>query len=824
MVRAGDDAMRPELPDDVGAVHALLLRFRRERDEAVAQRDALVAERAALAQERDALTAQNDRLRHLLAKLRRAQFGRKSERLPEEQLQLAFEEIEASIAANEAEAEKRSPKLREERAVKRREGRGRLPLHLPRIELVLEPEDTACPCCRAEMTVIGHDTSERLDVIPAQFRVLVTRRPKLACRACEGVVVQAPAPERLIPGGMPTPWFGDQGAEPCPNGGSNSRANSSRSTSSSPRPATWPTNGGSRTSRRRALGRAPPAQPGGGARRVVGRPAAPAPMLADRTPQASVTRARRKPSECDIVVVVLWRRLGTPLPDEHRKADGGTYGSGTEWEYEDALRATPRPDILVYRRAERVLLDADDPEVTAKLAQREQVKRFFARFCNPDGSLGGGVTKYGTPSAFAERLKTDLRELIATMLEGPFRPPAEDTELLPGAAAAELWSGSPYPRPAFLHGRGGGDLLRPRARGGRLVARLRDPAQRFLAVVGASGTASRRWSAPACCRGSRTAPSRAASTGPYSPSRRAPWATTRSWHLRPSWRTCCRRTPRSRRSGSRRRSPRRRSGLLDYADTLLAERPAGAALVLFVDQLEELFTAAAERHRGAFAGLLALAAGDPRLRVLATLRADFLPQGMAFLPQGAAEPVLAPLLQAGNYLLGPPGPIALLEMIRRPAERAGLTLEEGFADAILQDAGGEPGEALPLVAFCLEELYRRTAPEHRLTLAAYRAMGRLRGAIGRRTGKLLEELGKAEGADLDAALPQLFRALVHVDAAGKAARRRASRDVLRARARPSPVPSRDADRRAPATGGGGRWPSHRHAGPRGAAPGVARPP
>ena len=204
MVRGADDAMRPGMPDDVGAVHALLLQFRRERDEAVAQRDALVAERAALAQERDALTTQNDRLRHLLAKLRRAQFGRKSERLPEEQLQLAFEEIEASIAANEAEAEKRSAELRRKRAERRREGRGRLPLHLPRIELVLEPEDVACPCCRGEMAVIGHDTSERLDVIPAQFRVLVTRRPKLACRACEGVVAQAPAPERLIAGGMPT--------------------------------------------------------------------------------------------------------------------------------------------------------------------------------------------------------------------------------------------------------------------------------------------------------------------------------------------------------------------------------------------------------------------------------------------------------------------------------------------------------------------------------------------------------------------------------------------------------------------------------------------
>jgi transposase len=54
------------------------------------------------------------------------------------------------------------------------------------------------------MTVIGEDTSERLDVIPAQFRVILTKRPKLACRACVGTVVQAPAPVRLIEGGIPT--------------------------------------------------------------------------------------------------------------------------------------------------------------------------------------------------------------------------------------------------------------------------------------------------------------------------------------------------------------------------------------------------------------------------------------------------------------------------------------------------------------------------------------------------------------------------------------------------------------------------------------------
>jgi transposase len=187
----------PDLPGDVGALHMLLLQSWRERD-------SLAAERDAAAQERDALAVQNERLRHLLAKLQRMQFGPKSERLPDEQLRFAFEEIEASIAANEAEAEKRSAELRRKRAKARREGRGRLPAHLPRIEVALEPEDTLCPCCRGEMVVIGHDTSDRLDVVPAQFRVLVTRRPKLACRACERVVVQAPAPERLIAGGMPT--------------------------------------------------------------------------------------------------------------------------------------------------------------------------------------------------------------------------------------------------------------------------------------------------------------------------------------------------------------------------------------------------------------------------------------------------------------------------------------------------------------------------------------------------------------------------------------------------------------------------------------------
>ena len=178
------------LPEGIDALRALVLTMMSERD--------------ALARERDTLQTQNDRLRHLLLQLRRLHFGPRSERLPEEQLQLGLEALEQAIAKEDAETEKRDPELRKNNAAKRRASRGALPAHLPRIEVTLAPEDTACPCCRAAMTVIGEDTSERLDVIPAQFRVIVTKRPKLACRSWTGIVMQAPAPARLIEGGIPT--------------------------------------------------------------------------------------------------------------------------------------------------------------------------------------------------------------------------------------------------------------------------------------------------------------------------------------------------------------------------------------------------------------------------------------------------------------------------------------------------------------------------------------------------------------------------------------------------------------------------------------------
>jgi transposase len=159
-----------------------------------------IALRAILAEER----AKNERLRQIIKELQRHRFGRRAEILPVDQLLLALEEAEQIEAEGLAGEEAADPVKHTDRVRSRRANRGSLPALLPRVEQVVDIQDKACPCCREQLHVMGEDISERLDIVPAQFRVIVTRRPKYACRACEEVVVQAPAPARLVEGGIPT--------------------------------------------------------------------------------------------------------------------------------------------------------------------------------------------------------------------------------------------------------------------------------------------------------------------------------------------------------------------------------------------------------------------------------------------------------------------------------------------------------------------------------------------------------------------------------------------------------------------------------------------
>ena len=148
--------------------------------------------------------AENEWLRQIIRELQRHRFGRRAESLPVDQLLLGLEEAEQVEAEGLAGEDATDPAKGAERARVRRANRGSLPAHLPRIEQMIDVADRNCPCCRGQLHIMGDDVAERLDVVPAQFRVLVTRRPKYACRRCEEVVVQALAPARLVEGGIPT--------------------------------------------------------------------------------------------------------------------------------------------------------------------------------------------------------------------------------------------------------------------------------------------------------------------------------------------------------------------------------------------------------------------------------------------------------------------------------------------------------------------------------------------------------------------------------------------------------------------------------------------
>lgn len=166
-----------------------------------------------------------------------------------------------------------------------------------------------------------------------------------------------------------------------------------------------------------------------------------APILGGVTPQDSIAAGLPRPSDCHIVVVIFWSRMGTPLPSRYCKEDGSRYESGTEWEYEEAVLAFRKhgsPYVLLYRRKQPVTPDMDLPDYEERREQYQKVKRFFAGMWNADGSAAGGYAEYGSPGDFRKRLEEDLKSLIARILE---KPAAETA----GVTVPEPWPGSPFP-------------------------------------------------------------------------------------------------------------------------------------------------------------------------------------------------------------------------------------------------------------------------------------------------------------------------------------------------------------------------------------------
>lgn len=176
---------------------------------AVEARDAEREARLAAERESARMAQRVARLEQMLRDLRRLQFGRSSEKLDPHQLEMAFEDVETAIAEADAPmgadtVEFADGILLQTNIVAKPRRSRMLPKGLPREERVIEPEGLSCPCGCGTMVRIGEDRSERLDVAPARFRVIVTVRPKYACPKGCGGVVQSPAPPAIVEGGLPT--------------------------------------------------------------------------------------------------------------------------------------------------------------------------------------------------------------------------------------------------------------------------------------------------------------------------------------------------------------------------------------------------------------------------------------------------------------------------------------------------------------------------------------------------------------------------------------------------------------------------------------------
>lgn len=143
-----------------------------------------------------------ERLQAIVEAFQRHRFGRKSEQLDPDQCELGLDDIDTELGSAQVARDAAAIKAKGERL--RKTNCGALPAHLEWIEQIVDVEEKACPCCVGALHQIGEDVAERLDVVPTNFRVLVTRRPCYGCRSCENAVVQAPAPARIVEGDIPT--------------------------------------------------------------------------------------------------------------------------------------------------------------------------------------------------------------------------------------------------------------------------------------------------------------------------------------------------------------------------------------------------------------------------------------------------------------------------------------------------------------------------------------------------------------------------------------------------------------------------------------------
>ena len=512
------------------------------------------------------------------------------------------------------------------------------------------------------------------------------------------------------------------------------------------------------------------------------------PMLASGHFQDAI----EPPSMSDIVILILWSRLGTPLPEktglrEYRGLDGRAPVTGTEWEFEDALaaaRSRGAPDILVFRNMSPAAVDLRDPAVRAlSLQQLDALDAFWKRYFVDRGVFLAASTEYRDIEEFADRLEQSLRKLIERRIKAHVAGAAEEM--------APSWLGNPFRGLAayeFEHAAiyfGRDSLV---AKAAEQLASQARTGTAFLLLVGSSGSGKssllkaavvprlmkrQRIEGTAFLRRLVFRPgdaqddlihgfAKALTRGNGEdaiglPELLAPGQSAGEFatHLR---------------HNSEAPAFVFTAALARVTETARAAKRIlpheGAKLILVLDQLEELFTISqiSREDRDAFIRLLGGLARSGVVWIAAAMRADFWHRILD-------APELVAMARGHGRLEVPPAAAAeIAEMIRKPAQAAGLSFQVheqsglGLDTVLAEHAASEPG-VLPLLSFTLDALYTEDVQKRggrELTFQSYDALGGLGGAIAKRADEVMEALPEKARA----ASPRVLRALATLGGAG----------------------------------------------------------
>jgi hypothetical protein len=505
------------------------------------------------------------------------------------------------------------------------------------------------------------------------------------------------------------------------------------------------------------------------------------------------------PSASDIMVLIVYSRLGTPLPErsalrEYRGLDGRSPVTGTEWEFEEALsanRARGAPDLLAYRKLGDPGTSLADPgKRDEQQRQWDALQNFWHRHFETGTLFLAGSAKFNTLEEFDQKFEADLVALIQRRIEQGMLAATEEN-------AAHWLKGSPFRGLASYDFADSPIFFGRDSQTCAATTRLQVAAEAgcaFLLLLGASGSGK----------------SSVARAG-ILPALFAPKAITgvaiwRRVVLRPGEgdpdpvmglaRALCDGQPASgiglpelvtspdqvasfavhlEASADNPSYP-----IQQALDRVIASERINRALlphetarlVILIDQMEELFTRdIAPARRALFVRILSGLARSGRVWVVSTMRNDLWHRAVEI-------PQLIELVEAGSRMdLVPPDGSEIIEIIRRPAAAAGLRFETDAEtgvslDATLaRDAAEEPG-ALPLLSVMLDALFARDvapnaggAAQQQLRFSTYRDLGELTGAIARRADEIFNAVA-ATDPEAAASFPNVLRALVTASSRG----------------------------------------------------------